>query len=129
VRDERLLRTEPATHNVYHYGVHKNVENLPPLRTRMSEIIDHYHNVQQDVLETFIDRGPLRKLAAPTMLPSGRRIPGLKLDHPRPLAVMPSLVRFANVAAGGRFTTADLYHPALDALGLTESRYSLASFR
>ena len=95
----------------------------------MSEIIDHYHNVQQDVLETFIDRGQLRKLAEPTILPSGRRIPGLKLDHPRQLAVMHSLVRFANVAAGGRFTTADLYHPALDALGMTESRYSLASFR
>ena len=42
---------------------------------------------------------------------------------------MPALVRFANVAAGGRFTTADLYIPALEALGLTESQYSLASFR
>jgi hypothetical protein len=40
-----------------------------------------------------------------------------------------SLVRFANVAAGGRFTTADLYHLALDALGRTESQYSLASLR
>ena len=129
VRDDRLLRTEPATNNVYDYGVNKNVENLPQLRTRMSEIIDNYHTVQQDVLETFIDRGQLRKLAEPTILPSGRRIPGLKLDHPRQLAVMHSLVRFANVAAGGRFTTADLYHPALDALGMTESRYSLASFR
>src|SRR5262249_32943395 len=95
----------------------------------MSEIIDNYHNVQQDVLETFIDRGQLRKLAAPTVLPSGRRIPGLKLDHPRQLAVMHSLVRFANVAANGRFTTADLYGPALQALGATESVYSLASFR
>ena len=42
---------------------------------------------------------------------------------------MHSLVRFANVAAGGRFTTADLYGPALDALGTTEEHYSLASFR
>ena len=42
---------------------------------------------------------------------------------------MHSLVRFANIAAGGRFTTADLYVPALDALGVTESQYSLASFR
>ena len=95
----------------------------------MSEIIDHYHDVQQDVLETFIDRGQLRKLAEPTILPSGRRIPGLKLDHPRQLAVMHSLVRFANVAANGRFTTADLYGPAMHALGVTESEYSLASFR
>ncbi len=129
VRDDRLLRTEPATNNVYDYGVNKDVENLPQLRTRMSEIIDNYHNVQQDVLETFVDRGQLRKLAEPTILPSGRRIPGLKLDHPRQLAVMHALVRFANIAAGGRFTTADLYQPALDALGVTESNYSLASFR
>src|SRR5215472_12512929 len=34
VRDDRLLRTEPATNNVYDYGVNKNVENLPQLRTR-----------------------------------------------------------------------------------------------
>ena len=129
VRDDRLLRTEPATNNVYDYGVHKDVENLPQLRTRMSEIIDHYHNVQQDVLETFIDRGQLRKLTEPTILPNGRRIPGLKLDHPRQLAVMHSLVRFANIAAGGRFTTADLYRPALDALGVTAPQYSLASLR
>lgn len=42
---------------------------------------------------------------------------------------MHSLVRFANIAAGGAFTTADLYTPALDALGQTEGQYSLASFR
>ena len=129
VRDDRLLRTEPATNSVYDYGVKKDVENLLQLRTRMSEIIDNYHHVQQDVLETFIDRGQLRKLAEPTILPGGRRIPGLKLDHPRQLAVMHSLVRFSNIAAGGKFTTADLYNPALEALGLTKSQSSLASFR
>ena len=42
---------------------------------------------------------------------------------------MHSLVRFANVAANGRFTTDDVYGPALHALGATESEYSLASFR
>jgi hypothetical protein len=83
VRDDRLLRTEPATNNVYDYGVNKDVENLPALRDRMSAIIDNYHDVQQDILETFIDRGQLRKLAKPTILPGGRRIPGPKLDHPR----------------------------------------------
>lgn len=129
VRDDRLLRTEPATNNVYDYGVKKDVENLPQLRERMSEIIDNYHDVQQDVMETFIDRGQLLKLAEPTVLANGRRIPGLKLDHPRQLAVMHALVRFANIAAGRGFTTADLYVPALNALGRTEAEYSLASFR
>ena len=129
VRDDRWLRTEPATHDVTDYGVNKNVENLPQLRQRMSEIIDHYHDAQQDILETFVHRGPLRKLAEPTTLSHGKRIPGLKLDHPRPLAVMHALVRFANLAAGSTFTTADLYPPALDALGLPQSQYSLASLR
>ena len=95
VRDDRLLRTEPATNDVRDYGVNKNVENLPQLRQRMSDIIDNYHNAQQDLLETFVDRGQLRKLAEPTILANGKRIPGLKLDHPRQLAVMHALVRFA----------------------------------
>jgi hypothetical protein len=129
VRDDRLLRTEPATNSVYDYGVNKDVENLPQLQDRMSAIIDNYHNAQQDILESFIDRGQLRKLAEPTTLPNGKRIPGLKLDHPRQLAVMHALVRFAHIAAGSSFTTAELYGPALDALGRTQSEYSLASFR
>jgi len=37
----------------------------------------------------------LRKLAEPTITPTGKRIPGLKLDHPRQLALMHAVVRFA----------------------------------
>jgi len=82
VRDHLNLRTEPATNNVTDYGVKKAVENLPQLREKMASIVDRYHNVQQDILETFVDRGQLRKLAEPTVLPNGKRVPGLKLDHP-----------------------------------------------
>jgi hypothetical protein len=124
VRDDRLLRTEPATNDVTDYGVHKNVANLPQLRQRMSEIIDRYHDAQQDILETFVDRRQLQKLAEPTLI-NGKRIPGLKLDHPRQLAVMHALVRYANIAAGSTFTTADLYPPVLDALSLPQSQYFL----
>jgi hypothetical protein len=49
---------------------------------------DPYLTIQQDILETSVDRGQLRQLAEPTRLPNGRWIPGLKLDHPRQLAVM-----------------------------------------
>src|SRR5207244_2809186 len=100
VRDHLLLRTEPATNNVADYGVPKAVEHLPRLRERMASIIDQYRNVQQDILETFVDRGQLRALAAPTLLPNGKRIPGLKLDHPRQLALMHALVRFPHCRAG-----------------------------
>src|SRR6516162_3817665 len=87
VRDHLCLRTESASNNVKDYGVNKSVENLAVLRERLSAINDSYLNVQQDILETFVDRGQLRKLAQPTITPTGKRIPGLKLDHPRQLAV------------------------------------------
>src|SRR5271167_4034897 len=116
VRDHALLRTEPATNNVNDYGCKKAVEHLPELRRKMSSVIDNYHNVQQDILETFVDRGQLRKLAEPTVLPNGKRIPGLKLDHPRQLALMHALVRFAHIASGGEFKTQQVYPHTLEAL-------------
>jgi hypothetical protein len=129
VRDHLMLRTEAATNNVNDYGVKKSVENLPQLRHKLAAINDSYQNIQQDILETFVDRGQLRKLAAPTVLPTGKRIPGLKLDHPRQLALMHALVRFAHVAAGSSFTTAEIHPYVAEALGCSISSYSLASLR
>src|SRR6266851_2203540 len=129
VRDHLNLRTEPATNNVTDYNLNKAVENLPPLRTKMASIIDNYLEVQQDILETFVDRGQLRKLAEPTVLANGKRIPGLKLDHPRQLALMHALVRFAHIAAGNTFTTTDLYPHTVQALGIPPADYSLGSLR
>ena len=119
VRDHLLLRTEPATNNVNDYGVKKAVENLPQLRQRLESITDNYLNVQQDILETFVDRGQLKALAAPTIQPGGKRIPGLKLDNPRQLALMHALVRFAHVAAGNSFSTCELHASTAAALGCT----------
>jgi len=92
-------------------------------------INDNYLNVQQDILETFIDRGQLRKLAQPTITPTGKRIPGLKLDHPRQFALMHALVRFAHIAGFNTFTTAELYPRVLAARGCAAERYTLASLR
>jgi hypothetical protein len=129
VRDHLCLRTEPATNNVTDYGVKKAVENLPQLRDRLSSICDNYLSVQQDILESFVDPAQLRRLTKPTVLPSGKRIPGLKLDHPRQLALMHALVRFAHLAAGNTFTTAELYPEVLAALRMSSARYTLASLR
>ncbi len=129
VRDHLMLRTEAATNNVNDYAVNKAVENLPRLREKLAAINDNYQNIQQDILETFIDRGQLRKLAEPTVLANGKRIPGLKLDHPRQMALMHALVRFAHVAAGSTFTTGEVYPCVVEALGCSTSTYSLASLR
>lgn len=129
VRDHLLLRTEPATNHVGDYGLKKAVDQLPALRSKLGSIVDTYLDVQQDILETFVDRGQLRQLAAPTILPSGKRLPGLKLDHPRLLALMHALVRFTNVPNGYVFTTHDLRPATLAALGNTPRPYTLASLR
>jgi hypothetical protein len=129
VRDHLMLRTETASNNVNDYGVNKSVENLLSLRNTLSAINDNYLNIQQDILETFIDRGQLRQLAEPTITPTGKRIPGLKLDHPRQLALMHALVRFAHIAGGNAFTTAELYPRILAALSCPAEHYTLASLR
>jgi hypothetical protein len=129
VRDHLILRTEAATNNVKDYKINKAVQNLPVLRDALSAINDNYLNVQQDILETFIDRGQLRKLAEPTVTSTGKRIPGLKLDHPRQLALMHALVRFAHIAAGNTFTTAEIHPHVVEALGCRPDDYTLASLR
>jgi hypothetical protein len=129
VRDHRLLRTEATSNNVANFGVKKAIETLPQLRSAMIAVTDRYLTIQQDILETFVDRGQLRHLAAPTRLPSGKRIPGLKLDHPRQLALMHALVRFAHIAAGDTFTTRDLHAPTAAALDTTTDQYRLAAVR
>ena len=129
VRDKSNLRTEPATNNVTDYGVGKALENLPELRGKLSAIIDRYHDVQQDILESFIDRGQLRTLTEPTILSNGKRIPGLKLDHPRQLALMHAVVRFSHTAAQDSFSTAEVHADTAEALGRTTAEYTLASLR
>ncbi len=101
----------------------------PALRNALSAIDDNYLNVQQDILETFVDRGQLRRLAEPTITPTGKRIPGLRLDHPRQLALMHALVRFAHVAAGNSFTTGEIHPHIIKALGCSPDCYTLASLR
>ena len=130
VRDHDILRIEAATNNVYKdYGINKAVENLAPLRQKLQGITTRYQDVQQDILETFLDRGELRNLGQPTVLANGKRIPGLKLDHPRDLALMSALVRFCYVVAGDTFTTSELQVGMAEALAIAADQCPLGSVR
>ena len=84
-------------------------DRIPIAQTRNRPSCGYRESRRTDILETFVDRGQLRNLAQPTVLPGGKRVPGLKLDNPRQLALMHALVRFAHIAAGNTFTTAELY--------------------
>lgn len=129
VRDHLMLRTEVTSYHTPDLGVGKSIENLPQLRAVMKPINDRYLDVQQDVLETYVDRGQLAQLREPTVSPGGRRTPGIKLDDPRLLALMQALVRFAPLAVGGAFRTKDLHHAAAEAQAKTTETYRLAQLR
>ena len=129
VRDHVLLRTESATNNVNDYAVNKAIDHLPALQQKLSSMVDNYLNIQQDILETFVDRGQLRQLSQPTRLPNGKRIPGLKLDHPRQLALMHALLRFSHIAAESTFTTAELHPQTAEALDCSTTDYRLSALR
>jgi hypothetical protein len=129
VRDHRVLRNEATSYNTLDLGVGKSIRNLPQLRRVMHAINDRYLAIQQDVLETYVDRGQLARLRQPTITPSGRRTPGLKLDDPRLLAVMQALTCFVHLSRGGRFRTRDLHQQAAEALGLTTATYRLGQLR
>ncbi len=129
VRDHVLLRNEATSYNTRDLGVGKSIRNLPQLRRVMHGINDRYLAIQQDVLETYVDRGQLARLRQPTITASGRRTPGLKLDDPRLLAVMQALTCFVHLSRGGRFRTRDLHQRAAETLGLTTATYRLSQLR
>ena len=129
VRDHLLLRTEPVTNNVNDYAVNKAIDQLPQLRQRLSSIVDNYLDVQQDILETFVDRGQLRQLSQPTILPNGKRIPGLKLDHPRQLALMHALLRFYSHRRPKHLYHRRIAPQTAEALDCSPADYRLSSLR
>lgn len=129
VRDHRLLRTEGTTNFTPNLGVNKGVENLPQLRQVLQRSTERYQEVQQDVLETFVDRGQVQALQAPTVSPSGRRTPGIKLTDRRLLAVMGALVCFRFLAGVGTFRTKDLLPRVVQLLGGAPATYQLGQLR
>jgi hypothetical protein len=129
VRDRANLRTEAATNNVRDYGVNKAIENLPQLREKQSAIVNRYLDVQQDILTSFIDRGHFQQLSQPTVLPNGKRVPGLRLDQPRLISLMHALVRFSHIAARDSFSTNEIHADAAEAVGRTTDEYTLACLR
>lgn len=137
VRDHLLARLELATNKVQEdFGIPKGIENLPRIAEKFQQLTDIFYNVQQDVLETFLDRGQLQILLEPTRTASGKRIPGLHFGHTRQLGLMRALVRLSHLVRGGEFTTAELYPQMLEALhcnseqcGLGSLRYELSKLR
>jgi hypothetical protein len=129
VRDHVLLRTEGISNYTPNLGINKGIDNLPQLRDVLHRGTERYLEVQQDVMETFVDRGQLQQLQQPTVTASGRRIPGIKLTDQRLLAVMHALVCFRFLAGLATFRTRDLLPSVAKALGTPAAPYRLSQLR
>lgn len=53
----------------------ESIEQLPQLGDAMAAVTDRYLTVQQDILETCVDRGQLRQLAEPRGSPTASAFP------------------------------------------------------
>jgi hypothetical protein len=134
VKDGGLLRTEAASYQLRDLNVLKNIHNLPPLRRLFADSLDRYLDAQQDILETYVDRGQLEQLRQPTLSAGGRRTPGMRLDDQRLLAVLQALTAFVYLLGKGCFRTKHLLPHVRQALScpqykLSQLRYDLAKLR
>jgi hypothetical protein len=128
------LRTEGSCFQLKDLSVRKHLDNLPKIRTVLHRANQRCLDVEQDVLTSYLDRGQLDQLRQPTVSPSGRRTPGLRLDDPRLLALLQAVLCFAYLVGKGSFRTKDLLLDAQLALDHphytpNQLRYDLSKLR
>jgi hypothetical protein len=128
------LRTESSSHQLKDLSVPKNITNLGRLRTVLDQANQRYLQVQQDILVTYVDRDQLRQLRQPSLSPTGRRLPGLRIDDPRLMAVLQAVLCFVYLAGKGVFRTKEVLLDVQKTLGnpdyrLSQLRYDLTKFR
>ena len=131
VRDHLALRTEPATNNCHRlrcekrrWKIYRNCARKCPRSPTTITTFSRTFSKPSSIAASCVS------WPEPTVLANGKRIPGLKLDHPRLLAVMHALW-FASrrSPAGSTFSTAEIHPHAVDALGCSADKYSLSSLR
>jgi hypothetical protein len=134
VRDGVLLRTETTNHQLKDLSLRKDVRHLPRVRQVFAQSNERLLNAEQDVLETYVDRGQLQQLRQPTISPTRRRTPGLRLDDVRLLAVWQALTGMVHLLGHGTFRTKNLLESVQRALNrpdykLSQLRYDLSKLR
>lgn len=121
------LRNESASYQLKDLSIAKHINNLPKLREVMNTANNRCLQVQQDILASYVDRGQLQELRQPSVTPNGRRVPGMRVDDPRLLAVLNAILCFSYLAGKGGFRTRDLLVDVQQ--HLTDPQYTLAKLR
>jgi hypothetical protein len=96
--------------NTYDVGVQRSLRNLAALRQKMADINQRYLEWLDPIFLSLLEDGALESLSETTVV-GMRRIPGIKTESRRLMAVVQSLPHFCNVPAG--FTTQSLRDQAV----------------
>jgi hypothetical protein len=134
LRNGAALRTESTTYQLKDLGIRKSINNLPRVRDALATANERLLRIQQTILASYLDRGQLQELRRPSITATGRRMPGLRLDDPRLLAVFQAITCFAYAGGKGCFRTKDLLLDVQKALGqpeftMAQLRYDLGKLR
>lgn len=125
-KEGRLLRTECTVNNTYDVGIQRSLKNLALLRQKLSDINQRYVEWLKPIYLSLVEDGALESLSETTVV-GMRRIPGIKIENRRLMAVVQSLSHFSNVQAG--FTTQSLRQQAVATNHQPGKEYTLSQVR
>jgi hypothetical protein len=134
VKEGTPLRPESTCYPLKDLSLPKDVHNLAKGRATLGASNERSLQVPQDVLQSYVARGPRQQLRQPTGSPSGRRTPGLRLGDRRLRALLQALVGLVPLGGQGVFRTGPLPGEVQQALGgtgyrLSQLRYDLGQLR
>jgi hypothetical protein len=116
----RLLRTELCVNDPDDLGIGRDLSQYSELRARADGVILRFEERERAVYQKALPTRALEELAAPARV-GKTQVAGLRIDHPRVLAVAESMVGATNFLAG--FTNQSLRQEVQKRLGLDEDSY------
>lgn len=116
-----VLRSELCVNDTYDIDIRRSLENLPHLVEKAQAIMRRYLDAIDTILLSFVDRGIAYALAETTVA-GNRRIPGIKLDNRRLMAVLEAVKQYSNLVDG--FTNQILRGQVARILGIPVQEYS-----
>lgn len=117
----RVLRSELCINDTYDIDIGRKLENLPNLWQKAQQIMERYLEQLDTILLSFVDRSIAYALAE-TTVEGSRRVPGIKLDNQRLMAVIEAVEQFPNLVNG--FTNRTLREQVTQLLGATVQEYT-----
>lgn len=122
----RVLRTEICLNDPYDLGIGRDLSNLAKIWQKLQQVTNRYLDALDTILLSFVDRGIAFALAETTVV-GNRRIPGIKLDHRRLMAVLEAVEQYSNLVDG--FTNQTLRKQVAQLLGIPVAEYSPAQMQ